>query len=132
MTRSVWGWLQHAFATGPQGPCEPTPVQLELIDKVCRWAIARGMELPLQVALQSSAPLGSLAGQSLPVLQPWLGLMLTETQIREIGRFLEHRGAIEYLSRRLEILSRTESRSPQADAGAANPRKSDIEQFQGG
>lgn len=82
--------------------------------------------------LQSSAPLSSLAGQSIPVLQPWLGLILTEMQIREIGRFLEHRGAIEYLSRRLEILSRTESRSPQADAGAIDPSKSDAEQFQGG
>jgi len=105
VSRGVWGWLQHAFATGPQGPCEPTPLQLDLIDKVCRWAIARRMVLPLQMALDSCVPLGTLAGQSLPVLQPWLGMVLSDAQLRELAKFLEHRDAIEYLSRRLEILS---------------------------
>lgn len=128
MTRNVWGWLQHAFATGPQGPCEPTPAQLELIDKVLRWAIARQMTLPLQMALDSSVPLGSLAGQSIPVLQPWLGLALTETQIRELGRFLEHRGAIEYLSRRLDILNQLEKSSRRESAGSTEQGTSDTEQ----
>lgn len=115
MRRSFWQHLQHAFATGPAGPCVATEQQQVLIDRVCRWAIQRQMTLPLQMALESSAPLGSLAGQSIPVLEPWLGLILNEGQIRELRQFLEHPGAIEYLSQRLDALSR------QADADSPQP-----------
>ena len=101
-------WLKHAFAVAPPGQAEPSPTQGAAIDAVCREIARRGMTLPAQMVLDSSAPLSYLAGQSLRFFEPFLGAVLDPAGVREFAGFLEKRGAVEYISRRLEEMSKVE------------------------
>ena len=101
----MFDWLKHAFALEPPGPAQPTPVQAAAIDRVCREVVRREMILPAQMVLDSSAPLSFLIGQSLRFFEPFLVAVLDPASIREFACFLERRGAVEYLSHRLEELS---------------------------
>ena len=104
----TFDWLKHAFAVGPSEPVEPSPAQAAAIDAVCREIARRGMTLPAQMVLDSSAPLSYLAGQSLRFFEPFLGAVLDPAGVREFAGFLEKRGAVEYISRRLEEWSKVE------------------------
>ena len=101
-------WFKHAFAVAPAGPVEPSPAQAAAIDAVCREIARRGMTLPAQMVLDSSAPLSYLAGQSLRFFEPFLAAVLDPVGVREFAGFLEKRGAVEYISRRLEEMSKVE------------------------
>ena len=101
----MWNWLKHAFAVEPTGPVEPSPAQVAAIDAVCREIARRGMTLPAQMALDSSAPLGFLAGQSLRFFEPFQATVLDPVGVRQFAGFLEKRGAVEYIARRLEAMS---------------------------
>jgi len=105
----MMNWIKHAFAVEPAGPVEPSPIQAAAIDAVCREIARRGMTLPAQMVLDSSAPLSYLAGQSLRFFEPFLGAVLNPAGVREFAGFLEKRGAVEYISRRLEEMSKVES-----------------------
>ena len=107
-------WLKHAFAVEPSGPVEPSPVQAAAIDSVCREVVRRRMVLPAQMVLDSVGPLGYLAGQSLRFFEPFLTTVLDPVGVREFATFLEKRGAVEYIARRLEIASSDESRVSRA------------------
>ena len=67
-------------------------------------SVAR-MTLPAQMVLDSSAPLSYLAGQSLRFFEPFLGAVLDPAGVREFAGFLEKRGAVEYLAKRLEAMN---------------------------
>ena len=103
----MFNWLKHAFAVEPAGPVEPSAAQAATIDAVCREIARRGMTLPAQMVLDSSAPLSYLAGQSLRFFEPFLGAVLDPVGVREFAGFLEKRGSIEFVARRLEEMSRT-------------------------
>ena len=105
MAAQMMNWLKHAFAVEPAGPVEPSAAQAVAIDAVCREIARRGMTLPAQMALDSSAPLSYLAGQSLRFFEPFLGAVLDPAGVREFADFLEKRGAVEYIAKRLEAIS---------------------------
>ncbi len=63
------------------------------------------MTLPAQLMLDSSAPLGYLAGQSLRFFEPFLDAVLDPVGVREFAGFLEKRGAVEYIAKRREAMS---------------------------
>jgi len=85
----VFNWLKHAFAVEPSRPVEHSPTQTVAIDAVCREIVRRGMALPEQMVLDSSAPLSYLAGQSLRIFEPFLGAVLDPAGVREFAGFLE-------------------------------------------
>lgn len=101
----MFNWLKHAFAVESPGAVNPTPRQAAAIDAVCREIAKRGMTLPAQMVLDSSSPLSYLAGQSLRVFEPFLGAVLDPAGVREFAGFLEKRGAVEYIAKRLEAMS---------------------------
>ena len=61
--------------------------------------------MPARMVLDSSAPLGFLAGQSLRFFEPFLTTVLDPVGVREIAGFLEKRGSVEYIASRLEEIS---------------------------
>jgi hypothetical protein len=101
---SFLGWIRNAFAIEPTGPVKPGPLQSNAIDRVCREIIRRELTLPAQMMLDSSVPLSYMAGQSLRFFEPFLTTVLDPASIREFAAFLERRGALEYISQRLEEL----------------------------
>lgn len=102
------GWLKHAFAVSSVDDVVPTAAQTKLIDRVCHETVRRQMTLPAIMLLESSAPLNFLAGQSLRFFEPILGTILDSGEIRDFAEFIEHRGAIEFICRRLTELEESE------------------------
>ncbi len=109
-------WWQHAFAVEPDGPVVPTPEQAIVIDALCQRVIDRGLALPAILFLESSRPLGPLAAQSLLMLQPWFELAVDPRQLTVLTKFLDQRGSLELLCRRIEQLSAPSDLHPAAAA----------------
>ncbi len=95
-------WLKHAFAVGPEGPVEPTDAQRTVVDLFCRQVVARGLETPALIFLESVRPLNFVSSQTLHFFEPVLSAIADAQASRDLADFLEHRGSIEYLCSRIE------------------------------
>lgn len=98
-------WLKHAFAVDPPGPAKPSEQEAALIDRLARAVARRGMETPAIVALECSQNLNFLASQALVFFAPILQLIFNRTEYETVIRFLERRGSIEYITRRIEAVA---------------------------
>ena len=105
MGNMAYDWLKHAFAIEPDGPVEPTEVQRAIIDRLCRQVHSRGLTTPALVFLESVRPLNYVSSQTLHFFAPVLSVVADAQACRELADFLEHRGSIDYLCRRIEELS---------------------------
>ena len=101
----AYDWLKHAFAIEPDGPVEPTEVQRAIIDHLCRQIVARGLTTPALVFLESVRPLNYISSQTLHFFAPVLSVVADAQACRELADFLERRGSVDYLCRRIEELS---------------------------
>lgn len=99
-------WWKHAFAIETAGPAKPTPEQQAVVDAFCRRIVDRGLALPAIMFLESTQPLGPMAAQSLLMLQPWFELVVERQDLKAFVTFLDRRGSMETLCRRLEELLR--------------------------
>lgn len=97
-------WLKHAFAVDPPGPADPTPQQRDAVDAVCRQIVKRHLTTPALVFLEMSKPLNYLGSQAMHFFAPVLSVLSGGQGHRHFAAFLEHRGSIDYLCRRLEEL----------------------------
>src|SRR5262245_129131 len=102
-------WLKHAFAVGPAAPFEPTQPQRELVDRLCREIVARRLTTPALLFLESVSPLGFLTGQALQFFEPCLTAFGGAQACEQFATMLEHRGSIDWLSRRLEEIAREQA-----------------------
>ncbi len=100
----MFNWFKRAFSMEVSNSPLPSPAQAVAIDAVCREIVRRQMTLPAQMLFQSSAPLHFLGGQTLRFFEPVLAAVLDPAGIRDFASFLEQRGALEYICRRLEDL----------------------------
>ena len=78
------------------------PEDHELLDRVARKIVERGMTAPALLALQSTAPLGFLGGQALIVLKPFAELAVPAEQYDRFLRILERREGPQLLMERIE------------------------------
>jgi len=99
-------WLKHAFAVEPPGPVEPTAAQRDVVDRVCRQIVARDLATPALIFLESVRPLNYVSSQALHFFAPVLSAVADPAAYRELADFLEHRGSVDYLCRRIEELSK--------------------------
>ena len=93
--------FKHAFAI-EKGAVEPNDRQKELVDKVCKAVVRRGLIVPALMALEMSRPLNYVASQAMHFFRPIVSVILDGPSIGEFASFLEQRGSIEYLCQRLE------------------------------
>ena len=98
-------WLKHAFAIEPPGVAEPNPLQRDVVEKICREVVRRGMVTPALLMLEMSRPLNFVSAQFLHFLQPIVSWSTNAAEYQAFTEFLEQRGSIEYISRRLESLN---------------------------
>ena len=105
-------WLKHAFAV-ETSPAVPTEAQQEQIDRVCREIVQRRMTLPAQMMLESSRSMNYVAGQSLRLVEPFLGTVFDAHAIREFAAFVERPGAVEYICTRLEYFESQYGKRPE-------------------
>ncbi len=103
--RSLRARLKHAFAVDPEGTAEPTPAQQEAVDWVCRQVAKRHLTTPGLVGLEMLRPLNWIASQGMHFFSPGVWIVTPgqlHLQYKQFATFLEQRGSIEYLARRIE------------------------------
>ncbi|HUG93407.1 MAG TPA: hypothetical protein VML55_21390 [Planctomycetaceae bacterium] len=96
--------LSHAFAVEPPGAAEPTEPERAAVERVCREVVRRHLTTPALAFLQMSQPLNYLASQAMHFFLPIVSAVVDTEGARHFAEFLEHRGSIEYICRRLEAL----------------------------
>ncbi len=97
--------VRHAFAIDPPGPAEPTPAQQPAVDWVCRQVARRHLTTPGLIALEMSRPLNFVFSQTLHFFSPGAWAIFGQRKYEhytQFAAFMEHRGAVEYLERRIE------------------------------
>ncbi|MBS0263913.1 MAG: hypothetical protein JSS02_18385 [Planctomycetes bacterium] len=99
-----WNWLKHAFAIEPDRPVDPTAGQRAVIDRLCRQVVARGLTTPALLFLESSSPLHYVSSQTLQFFMPVLSVVADRQACADFAGFLEQRGSVEFLCRRLTEL----------------------------
>lgn len=97
-------WLKHAFAIEPPGPAEPTDHERLVVDRLCRYVHKRGLTTAAQMLLESTMPLSYLTSQLMHFFAPLVSAVTDSTGYGHFATFLERRGAVEYLCRRLDEL----------------------------
>ncbi len=102
-------WLRHAFAVN-DGPLEPTPEQAALVQKLAEEVVRRGMTTPALAFLEMSQPLNFVASQAIVFFTPMISAMLDTRAHETLAKFLEHRGAIEYICQQIEARSAATSK----------------------
>jgi hypothetical protein len=107
-------WLRHAFAIEARGQFVPTDAQRAMVEQLCRAVIAREMVVPALILLESLKPLNFVTGQALRFFAPLLTAFKDSRAPEELSKFLEHRGALDFLAARLEELSRPVPADPSA------------------
>src|SRR5579862_4100472 len=98
----AFDWLKHAFAIEVDRPVEPTESQRALIDRLCRQVVSRGLATPALVFLESVRPLNYVSAQTLHFFAPILSVIADSRACQDLAEFLEHRGAVDFLCRRIE------------------------------
>jgi len=104
----VMGWLKHAFAVEPPGPAEPTPPQAEVAEKLCAEIVRRHLTTPALTFLEMSRPLNFIGAQAMHFFAPLVEALTDAEGHRHFAAFLEQRGSIDYLCRRIEELEADE------------------------
>ena len=102
---SVRDRVRHAFAVDPPGPATPTPDQQPAVDWVCDQVAKRHLTTPGLIALEMSRPLNFVWSQGMHFFSPGVWALLRQRNYehyKHFAAFMEHRGAMEYLERRIE------------------------------
>lgn len=99
--------IKHAFAVDPPGPTEPTEQQKPVVDWVCDQIAKRRLTLPGLIFLEMSRPLNYLGSQVMHFTSPGVWAIAPKHiygGYKHFARFLESRGSMEYMCRRIEEL----------------------------
>jgi hypothetical protein len=107
-------WWKHAFAVEPPGEAEPNDVQRMVIEKLCLEVARRRMITPALLILEMSRPLNFVSAQFLHFVQPVLSPITNAGEYQAFSEFLEQRGSIEYICKRLESLESNPGSEPHA------------------
>ncbi len=96
--------LKHAFAVDPPGEVTPSDEERAVVEKICREIARRRLVTPTLLFLEISRPLNYVGAQVMHFFQPFVAVLLPTGGYRVFAGFLEKRGAVDYICRRLEEL----------------------------
>lgn len=123
-------WLKHAFAIDPPGPAEPTPDEQVPVDWMCSLAARKHMTTPAVIALELCRPLNWVAAQGLHFARPAVWAVTPDklfSNYKHFAGYLENRGSVEYMIRRVEHFeahySKLEQQAKQKTGREAQPER---------
>ena len=99
-------WLAHAFAIGSSETAAPNDIQREVVEKLCAEIVRRQLETPALMLLEMGRPLNYVSAQFLHFVQPFAPGILNKQGYEEFAHFLEQRGSMDYICKRLEAASK--------------------------
>jgi hypothetical protein len=97
-------WLKHAFAIDAPGEINPNETQRALVEKICSELVRRRLTAPALFTLEMGRPLNYISAQFLRFLEPFVTVIADKHEYENLTLFLEQRGSVEYVCRRLEAL----------------------------
>jgi hypothetical protein len=108
--------FKHAFAVEPSGPAEPNEHQREPVDVICREVVRRRLATPALLFLEMSRPLTTVSAALMQFFGPIATILVDPNAYRHFAEFIERRGSIEYLCRRIEKFE-NDSAAPRPPSG---------------
>ncbi len=107
--------FRHAFAVKSEAK-SLTAEELALLDHIATKVVARRMETPMVLLLESVGPMNFLGSQALHALSPLINLVGRAEETDRIAQVLERRDSIQQLITLIEAKSgKTPSTSPRRD-----------------
>ena len=100
--RTWKSWFAHAFAVERPEDIDPSPLQREIVDRLCMEVVRRGLATPALMALEMSRPLNAFSASAMHLLQPAIAAVMDTRSYEQFALFLEHRGSIDFLCARIE------------------------------
>ena len=97
------GW-KHAFYIEDQDSINPTEVQKNAIDKLCRGIIRRGLVTPAIIGVEMGRPLNYIGSQTMHFFTPLITAFVPTESWNAMAEFLEHRGSVDWIRNRIEEL----------------------------
>lgn len=76
---------------------EPTPRQLEVVQRIAKQVVRFGVVVPAVLALESMRPLSFVGSQFMHMLTPSLGAVLSSHDWEVLAGLLEHREGLDVL-----------------------------------
>lgn len=98
-------WLKHAFAVEHPESIRTTAQQERVVQRICQAVVRRQLTTPALFALNVSRPLNYLGAQGLHFLSPLISTVVDTDGHKHLASFLEQRGSIDYICRRIEQLA---------------------------
>lgn len=95
-------FFRNAFALDDGKPCEPTPAQRAVLEKLAGEVARRRLTGPAIAFLEMSRPLNGLGAAVIQFFTPVAATLANPESLREFAEFLEKRGSVDYLCRTLE------------------------------
>jgi hypothetical protein len=86
----------------PANDLEPTPEELDLIEKLAGAIVVRRMTVPAILFLETSKPLSFLGSQFLYFFEPIVRALVKGDQYNRFARLMEDRANVERLLRAIE------------------------------
>ena len=103
--QKTWkSWFAHAFAVEKPEDIDPSPQQREIVDRLCREIVRRGLATPALMTLEMSRPLNAFSASAMHLLQPIIAAVMDTRAYEQFAKFLEHRGSIDFICARIEHL----------------------------
>jgi hypothetical protein len=96
------GRLRHAFAVDPPGGREPNDEQRAVVDRICAEIVRRRLATPALIFLEMFRPLNYIGAQAMHFFQPIVTAVARGDDYRHFTEFLEGRGSVDYMCRRIE------------------------------
>lgn len=119
-----WQWLKDAFSTESDfGPI--TDREVDLLDRIAKFVVRRGMTTPAILFLESVKPMNYLGSQVMAFFEPVVKILFSGQDYGELQQILERRESIEVLIQRIELADAT-GRSPESsDSGDGGDKPSE-------
>ena len=99
--------LKHAFAVDEPGAVEPSDAQRPAVEWICTQIAKRHLSTPGLIFFEMTRPLNYLGAQVMHLTSPGVWAIAPKHiygGYKNFAEFLENRGSIEYMCRRIEEL----------------------------
>ena len=120
--------LRHAFAVDPDGPAEPTGDQQVVVDWLAGQVARRHLTTPGVFGLEMIRPLNWVGAQAMHMTSPGVSMLCwaigrdgVADHYRHLAAFLERRGSLEHIARRVEHFEAEYDRREREARAPADP-----------
>lgn len=95
-------FLRNAFALDDGKPCEPSPDERAVLDRVVDEVVRRRLSAPALAFLEMSRPLNVVGAAAIHFFTPIAAVLANPLHLRRFADFLERRGSVDHLCRMIE------------------------------